>query len=671
VSTDQRQAESWTRTGLLSARQRSAWCRAVGLLLAVLTTPARALDFTPCAEEGHEEFDCATLPVPVDHAGTVPGTIDLHVERLRGQAPDLPVLVALAGGPGESATSYAVDVFADELQEALNPVQLVAFDQRGTGWSGPLRCTALDDVPLDEFKQRRRWRSVRQCEEELGAAGAFYRTADSVLDLDRVRAALGAERISIFGVSYGTFVAAQYARTFPDRVDRLMLDSPEGPQGNEPLQVTAAHAAGRALEAMCRDGACAGATGDPVRDTAALVRRLARQPLSGRLRVPDDTGASEQPARTRLTGGDLLNILFAGDKEPFFRAMYPAAVAAALAGDRAPLIRLAGLLAGLGDGGPQGDVREFSPVLLSVTNCADTRFPWAGIVPPHRRRAALRAAARGIPQAAPFPFDRASLLRFPDADSCLPWSRAGLPGAVVLGALPDVPVLVLVGEQDLRTPVENGVALTEGLTRAVTVIVPNAGHAVAGYPCSREKVAQFLAGERPDDRCTGGAEKLPVQPIPVSLDELPVASGLTGVAGRTLTAVERTLSDAYLLALRLGQYGPQAEWGGLRGGKISTAGGSIGPGGSIRLERASLIRGVAVTGELTASASKIGTASVTVDGREAAPGALEFHADGTVTGRLGDQDVATISSFGRALTRLAELSRATPASRWHVPPTGW
>src|SRR5262249_34217313 len=103
------------------------------LLAAVLTTSARALDFTPCTEQGHEALDCATLLVPIDRDGTVPGTIGLHVERLRGQPPDLPVLVALAGGPGQSATSVPWD---RALTTVRDTVQLVVFDQRGTGLSG-------------------------------------------------------------------------------------------------------------------------------------------------------------------------------------------------------------------------------------------------------------------------------------------------------------------------------------------------------------------------------------------------------------------------------------------------------------------------------------------------------------------------------------------------------
>jgi len=288
-------------------------------LLAFVATPARALDFAPCVERGQAGFDCATLPVPIDRNGVVPGTIDIHVERRRGQAPNLPMPVALAGGPGASATDDFDDNEVERHGQVFDAVQLVVFDQRGTGLSGALDCGKLD---LDKL------RGQRECARGLGRAGAFYRTADSVLDLDAVRAALGAEQLIIFGVSYGTFVAAEYARTFPERVQALVLDSPIGPDGVEALAVTTAHAAGRVLEALCGGGACNGITCDPVGDTASLVSRLARKPLRGRVRLPrNGSKQREDIEHIKVEGHDLLDVLVRGDVDPGLRLLYPASIA--------------------------------------------------------------------------------------------------------------------------------------------------------------------------------------------------------------------------------------------------------------------------------------------------------------------------------------------------------
>jgi pimeloyl-ACP methyl ester carboxylesterase len=100
---------------------------------------ASGLEFAPCSEAGHETFDCATLSVSLDRAGAVPGIVPLSIERLRQDGPPRPVLVALAGGPGQSATSLDA-VFARVLAGVLDRYQLVVFDQRGTGRSGVLDC---------------------------------------------------------------------------------------------------------------------------------------------------------------------------------------------------------------------------------------------------------------------------------------------------------------------------------------------------------------------------------------------------------------------------------------------------------------------------------------------------------------------------------------------------
>ena len=601
----------------LPVRELSAWCRAVGLLLAVLATPARALDFAPCTEGGHEAFDCAILPVPIDRDGVVPGTISLHVERLRGRAPDLPVLVALAGGPGDSAT-FLASAFAEQLEDV--PIQLVVFDQRGTGWSRALMCEKL--ATPDE---------LRSCDEGLGPSGAFYRTADSVRDLDAVRAALAVERLVVLGVSYGTFVAAEYARTFPERVQALLLDSPVGPHGTAALDVTTAHATGRVLEALCAGGACAGITTDPVDDTAKLVRRLEEQPLKGPALEPDERPAEVRVKKITIKGEDLLRALVEGDQNPKVRALYPAAVAAALAGDPAPLARLA-FRFGRGEvefDDPRQQSEVASPALLFATACADTRFPWNAGDKRDVRKAALKSAAEALPPMEFFPFDRRSLLEYSLADNCPSWPRSSLPGAVVLGPLPDVPILVLVGEDDVRTPVENVVALTDGLTRAATVVVPHAGHAVGDHPCAKEKVKQFLMGQAIDDHCDDGSvtPRPPVQPVPVKFKKLPEAPGVTGIAGRTLTAVERTLFDAYLT------FDENEKVSGLHGGTIECPSPCSSPQ-MLELARTSLIRGVSVSGTVGGGSlvkGTIGTASVTVKGR--ATGSLKFHADGRVTGQ--------------------------------------
>src|SRR5271167_5245259 len=82
---------------------------AAPLLSAVLifaSGPARAsaLTFGPCASEVQAGFACATLPVPLDRSGQIPGAISLQLERsLAGATPSRDAVIALAGGPGQAA----------------------------------------------------------------------------------------------------------------------------------------------------------------------------------------------------------------------------------------------------------------------------------------------------------------------------------------------------------------------------------------------------------------------------------------------------------------------------------------------------------------------------------------------------------------------------------------
>src|SRR5437899_2895472 len=61
--------------------------RIAGLFVLLSTASGPALDFTPCTETGHEDFDCSTLGVPLDRTGTMSGTVALAIERLRRDGP--------------------------------------------------------------------------------------------------------------------------------------------------------------------------------------------------------------------------------------------------------------------------------------------------------------------------------------------------------------------------------------------------------------------------------------------------------------------------------------------------------------------------------------------------------------------------------------------------------
>src|SRR3954454_22537815 len=99
--------------------------------------------------------------------------------------------------------------------------------------------------------------------------------------MDALRAALGINKWSVYGVSYGTRVATLYAQRHPDRVDRMILDSVVEPGGPDPLYGPTFAAIPRVLGEVCAHGLCRTVTKDVNADTAKLVARLAKGPLHG------------------------------------------------------------------------------------------------------------------------------------------------------------------------------------------------------------------------------------------------------------------------------------------------------------------------------------------------------------------------------------------------------
>jgi pimeloyl-ACP methyl ester carboxylesterase len=627
-----------TRPAAYDCRVRTGR-RGVALLMWVtLAAPAWALDFAPCAEAGHEAFDCATLTVPLDRSGTVAGTVDLSIERLRQPTADLPVLLALAGGPGQSATSFDA-VFAAVFDGVLDRYQLVVFDQRGTGRSGVLDCPALR-VTYGE-------QTIAMCAESLGPAAELYTTADSVLDVDAVRTALGVDRLAIAGISYGTHVALEYARTFPDHVATLVLDSNVPPDGISALEVESFAAVARVLGEICSGGSCTGFTADPVADTAALVRRLAR-PLRGI--VVDPAGRRQ---RATIGATDLFGILEAGDLLPLLQARFPGAVAAALHGDKAPLLRLRVLLA-LAPLGADVDpaVRADSVTLLLATFCADTRFPWNAADVPQTRAAALDAAAANLPPQTLFPFDAPTAAASGGAPSCVFWPPTALARARSSSPVPDVPALVLGGTRDLRTPLESDASVAALLPRATRVVVPSRGHSVlTGAACARAAMTSYLHDTAIGDPCAGLVPTFPTEPPPPrSLRQLN-PGGLPGIRGRVLAAVIKTLNDAIATAATVVPQGGAVQVGGLRAGRVT---GTVDASTfHLALERYTFVRGVVIDGSID-FVGQSPTAQVRIRGRM--PGQMTFAADGSASGRLGGRTI--VLTPNRSLARGESLLRA-------------
>jgi pimeloyl-ACP methyl ester carboxylesterase len=155
----------------------------------------------PCPRSA--AYTCSTLTVPLDYTGRVKGTLRLAVAA--GPRAPQGVLLILTGGPGQPGAPY-IGRLGQRLGDIAEQYRLVMIDQRGTGVDA-LQCPALQRQMGYSDLQPPTAAAVRACAAAIGPKRAFYGTDDTVRDLDRLRQALGADRITIDGTSYGTYVA--------------------------------------------------------------------------------------------------------------------------------------------------------------------------------------------------------------------------------------------------------------------------------------------------------------------------------------------------------------------------------------------------------------------------------------------------------------------------------
>jgi pimeloyl-ACP methyl ester carboxylesterase len=337
----------------------------VAMTLALIPAGTEAITLSPCPQA--HGFSCGTIEVPVLRSNPQLGSITLHIERIvTGATPSKDAVLALAGGPGQPALPLS-GFFAATMQPALGNRDLIVFDQRGTGESGALDCTALHErlASLGAL--------VERCAQQLGARRSGYSTDESVQDIDAIRQALGYEKLVLYGTSYGTKVALDYAETFPQHVESMVLDSVVQPSGTEPLEIETLKAIRPVLNELCAQGTCRGITSNALGDIAQLASRLRRGPMRGT--VYDGAGHRH---RSAIVEQGLLDVLLAGDLNPALRAMTPAAVRSALQGYAEPLLRLQALSEGLipnvpGEPPPKPNpAQEIDSALLIDTTCEDT-----------------------------------------------------------------------------------------------------------------------------------------------------------------------------------------------------------------------------------------------------------------------------------------------------------
>jgi pimeloyl-ACP methyl ester carboxylesterase len=428
---------------------------------------------------------CTRFDVPEDWDTPSGRHIGLRVAIVKGAAArsDSDLVTFLDGGPGGAATEdYPAMVPALALLRERRDILLV--DQRGTGGSNALACPWNNDAhqPSSSLANSGDIASsmqlVQRCLAQVRsfAAPEHYTTTDAIRDLEAVRQALGAPRLNLVGLSYGTRVAQQYAARYPASVRSVVLDSvvPNA------LALGSDHArnlerALQSLSARCNaDEHCRQSFGDSYATLYRLRERLRAQPQSLTARDP----SSFEPLKLEFGAEDLAAIVRFNTYSPLTAALLPLTLYQADHGNYAPLL---------------GQKKWISDDLGSqITGGMELSVVCA-------EDAELLAVR---------PEDAATLLGNDQIakiqSACTVWPRGHRPAQFHEPFTSALPVLLLAGQYDPVTPPAYATDLLRTLTDARLLLAPGQGHGVIGAGCMPKLVRQFIEDLKPrslDDRC--------------------------------------------------------------------------------------------------------------------------------------------------------------------------
>lgn len=434
-----------------------------------------ALSFEACSlsvAQGAAALEawCSRLQVPENHADPQGRQIELALALVTAEAQAQPdPIVMIAGGPGQSALESYPFLHA-ALADARRSRHVLLVDARGTGQSNPLACR--DEIgrsavlPVGEDSPEAARAFAARCRDALAehADLRFYTTTDHVRDLDRVRAALGVERLNLLGVSYGTRVAQQYAKRYPQHTRTVTLDSVV------PNSLVLGQEHARNLDATLklqfercrRDSACSKHLGDPAANLAAL--------------------------RTRLRTGKLEPVRYRDPMTGEWRSEVPEY------GHFSVLLRLYAY---------QSHTASMLPLILYDAAqgryealLAQARAIYRSVADSTMHGMQLSVICTEDYELAPDPSDADTVLgtqivEFARAQ-CEVWPKAQRPEDFREPLTGNVPVLAVSGELDPVTPPRYGDEVVAHLRNGRHVVLPGQGHGVIGIGCMPKLFAQFL-----------------------------------------------------------------------------------------------------------------------------------------------------------------------------------
>ncbi|MGH2632193.1 MAG: alpha/beta fold hydrolase, partial [Tepidiformaceae bacterium] len=302
---------------------------------------ASTLNWQNCQPSGYQ---CATLTVPLDYSDASKGTIKLALTRLPATNPSdrIGSLLSDPGGPGDSAIDFLHDWAPTLASTIRDHFDLVAFDPRGVGQSTPIVChntlqafTAVNPLPTDQAGWLAADAAAKKfaddCSAKYGDYLNYVGTKNVARDMESVRVALGEDKLTYLGYSYGTTIGAVYADMFPGKVRAFVLDgATDLSQSFEEINGTQMVGFERGFSAYvadCKTNHCFGSQ-DPQKVIEGLIAQSEQKPFP----APEED-------RPSGPGEVLLGVLFAQYSQSLWPQLTQAATLA-LRGDGSGFVEM-------------------------------------------------------------------------------------------------------------------------------------------------------------------------------------------------------------------------------------------------------------------------------------------------------------------------------------------
>jgi len=432
----------------------------------------------PCrTPDGNVEGLCGTISVWENRELKQGRRLALKVmvlPALQGGASD--AFFPLAGGPGQSAIeTYPATGYTNAIRKDRD---VVLVDQRGTGGSAPLKCDLRDitnaqAVLGEEIPAER----LRACREQLSQTADLTQYTTSIFadDLDDVRAALGYEKIDVFGTSYGTRAALVYLRQHGNRVRSIGLEGVASPKYRIPLSFSRSlqSSIDQIIERCETTPACEQSYPDLRKEFDALLARLDKEPAKADVAV----GGSKQTVT--ISKGLFVSTLRPVLYVPEVISLFPLMIHKAY----------------------QGDWRIYASVALQVRTAID--------------RALNRDMSLSVICSEDVPGTTEAMIGDATAGTylgdyqmrqyqnyCREWPQGHAPADFHAPVHSDVPALLISGALDPVTPLAVSRETARDLSNSQIVALNNGTHGT-GSPCIDGLIAKFVATARTvDASCT-------------------------------------------------------------------------------------------------------------------------------------------------------------------------